>query len=219
MNVILLGGPGSGKGTQAETIQSTLGLTHIASGDLFRYNLKNRTELGLMAEAYMNRGELVPDDVTVAMVRERMQQPDIQQGVLLDGFPRTLPQARALEEMLAHMNQRVDAVIYLVVPDEEIISRLTGRLICKECQTPFHKVFNPFESCPYNKCHGEYLYQRDDDRPETVKARLVTFHNQTRPLVEYYDQKGVLIRISGIGQIDEVSEAVIAALREVQASE
>ncbi|MFN2198901.1 MAG: adenylate kinase [Anaerolineales bacterium] len=216
MNVILLGAPGSGKGTQAETIQTTLGLTHVASGDLFRYNLKNRTELGLMAEAYMNRGELVPDDVTVAMVRDRIQQPDIQEGVLLDGFPRTLPQARALEEMLAQMDQQVDAVIYLVVPDEEIITRLTGRLICKECQTPFHKVFNPFVTCPYDKCHGEYLYQRDDDKPETVKARLQTFHNQTRPLVEYYDQRGVLHRVSGTGQINEVGEAVIAALRAVQ---
>jgi adenylate kinase len=219
MNIILLGAPGSGKGTQAETIQSTLGLTHVASGDLFRYNLKNRTELGLMAEAYMNRGELVPDDVTVAMVRERMQQPDIHQGVLLDGFPRTLPQARALDDMLAQMQQQVDAVIYLVVPDEEIINRLTGRLICKECQTPFHKMFNPFVSCPYDKCQGEYLYQRDDDQPETVKARLQTFHNQTRPLVEYYEHKGVLIRISGVGPIDEVGEAVISALRQLQASE
>jgi adenylate kinase len=213
MNVILLGAPGSGKGTQADAIQTEIGLTHVASGDLFRYNLKNRTELGLLAEQYMNKGELVPDDVTVAMVRDRMQQPDIKSGVLLDGFPRTLPQAQALESMLAELDQKVDAVIYLEVPDEEIMTRLTGRLICKECQTPFHKSFNPFEKCPENKCNGEYLYQRDDDKPETVAARLETFHKQTRPLVQYYGEKGVLVRIPGIGSIDKIRQSIIGALQ------
>jgi adenylate kinase len=216
MNVILLGAPGSGKGTQADAIQNELGLTHIASGDLFRYNLKNRTELGLLAEQYMNRGELVPDDVTVAMVRERMQRPDVNDGALLDGFPRTLPQAEALQVMLAEMGQRVDAVIYLDVPDQEIMTRLTGRMICKECQVPFHVVFNPFEKCPYDKCHGEYLYQRDDDKPETVAARLETFHNQTRPLVEFYTNQGVLINVSGQGPIEQVGKDVIAALQKLQ---
>lgn len=212
MNVILLGAPGSGKGTQAEYLQSAIGLTHVASGDLFRYNLKNRTELGLLAEQYMNRGDLVPDDVTVAMVRERMQRSDVTGGVLLDGFPRTLPQAQALGSMLAEMGQKVDAVIYLEVPDDEIMMRLTGRLICKECQTPFHKTFNPFQKCPLDKCQGEYLYQRDDDKPETVRARLDTYHNQTKPLVEYYQKEGVLHSISGTGQIDEVKQAIVAAV-------
>lgn len=216
MNVILLGGPGSGKGTQAEAIQTALGLTHIASGDLFRYNLKNRTELGILAEKYMNRGELVPDEITIAMVRQRMQQSDVTSGVLFDGFPRTLPQALALDELLEELNQSVDAVVYLDVPDEEILSRLTGRLICRECQTPFHKSFNPFKTCPYNKCQGEYLYQRDDDKPETVKARLETFHNQTSPLIDYYSDQGTLRNIPGTGQINEVSQAVISSLREVQ---
>lgn len=216
MNVILLGAPGSGKGTQADAIQNEIGLTHVASGDLFRYNLKNRTELGLLAEQYMNKGELVPDDVTVAMVRERMQQPDIQNGVLLDGFPRTLPQAQALETMLAELEQKVDAVIYLEVPDEEIMTRLTGRLICKECQTPFHKTFNPFKKCPFDKCTGEYLYQRDDDRPETVAARLETYHKQTRPLVEYYSGKGVLVRITALGSIEEIRQSIIEALQSVK---
>ncbi len=215
MNVILLGGPGSGKGTQADAIQNKLGLTHVASGDLFRYNLKNRTELGLLAEEYMNRGELVPDDITVAMVRDRMQKPDIQNGVLLDGFPRTLPQAQALENMLSEMGQQINAVIYLEVPDDEIMTRLTGRLICKECQSPFHKTFNPFVKCPYDKCSGEYLYQRDDDKPETVAARLETYHKQTRPLVEFYSAMGVLAPISGLGDIQEVRQAVIAALRSI----
>jgi adenylate kinase len=216
MNVILIGAPGSGKGTQAEIIQSVLGLTHIASGDLFRYNLKNRTELGLLAEQYMNRGELVPDDVTVSMVRERMSRPDITRGILLDGFPRTLTQAKALEEMLAGMGQKVDAVIYLDVPDAEIMSRLTGRLICKECQTPFHKIFNPFTKCPFDKCHGEYLYQRDDDKPETVAARLETYHRQTRPLVELYTTNGVLIRVDGSGGIEKVRQDIIDSLQALQ---
>jgi adenylate kinase len=213
MNVILLGAPGSGKGTQAEHLQNVLGLTHVASGDLFRYNLKHRTELGLLAEQYMNRGELVPDDVTVAMVRERMQRPDITGGVLLDGFPRTLPQAQALAQMLAEMGQQVEVVIYLDVPDEEILIRLTGRLICKECQAPFHKTFNPFQRCPLNKCQGEYLYQRDDDQPETVRARLTTYHNQTKPLVDYYEAGGVLARVPGVGSIDEIKQAIVDAVQ------
>lgn len=217
MNVILLGAPGSGKGTQAEIIQNELNLTHVASGDLFRYNLKNRTELGLLAEQYMNKGELVPDDVTIAMVRQRIQQPDIKSGVLFDGFPRTLPQAKALDEMLAELGQEIDLVIYLEVPDEEIITRLSGRLICKECQTPFHKVYNPFTSCPYDKCHGEYLYQREDDKPETVRARLDTYHKQTRPLVDYYEARDLLKRVSGVGPIEAVSERVINVLREARA--
>lgn len=217
MNVILLGAPGSGKGTQAEIIQNELNLTHVASGDLFRYNLKNRTELGLLAEQYMNKGELVPDDVTIAMVRQRIQQPDIKSGVLFDGFPRTLPQAKALDEMLAELRQEIDLVIYLEVPDEEIITRLSGRLICKECQTPFHKVYNPFTSCPYDKCHGEYLYQREDDKPETVRARLDTYHKQTRPLVDYYEARDLLKRVSGVGPIEAVSERVINVLREARA--
>lgn len=213
MNVILLGAPGSGKGTQAEHLQNALGLTHVASGDLFRYNLKHRTELGLLAEQYMNRGELVPDDVTVAMVRERMQHPDVTGGVLLDGFPRTIPQAKALAQMLAEMGQQVDVVIYLDVPDEEIITRLTGRLICKECQTPFHKTFNPFQKCPLDKCQGEFLYQRDDDQPETVQARLTTYHNQTKPLVDYYETAGVLARVPGVGSIDQIKKAIVDAVQ------
>lgn len=216
MNVILLGAPGSGKGTQAEIIQNELGLTHIASGDLFRYNLKNRTELGLLAEKYMNKGELVPDDVTIAMVRQRMQQPDVQKGVLFDGFPRTLPQAQALEEMLTDLDQTIDLVIYLDVPDDEIITRLSGRLICRECQTPFHKDYNPFTSCPYDKCEGEYLYQREDDKPETVRARLDTYHHQTRPLADYYEKQNLLKRISGLGPIDGVNERVVSILREAR---
>lgn len=213
MNVILLGAPGSGKGTQAEHIEAAFGLTHVSSGDLFRYNLKNQTELGKLAEGYMKRGELVPDDVTVAMVRDRLQQPDITEGVLLDGFPRTLPQADALANMLHELGQRVDAVVYLDVADDEIVTRLSGRLICRECQAPFHKTFNPFDACPENKCHGEHLYQRDDDKPETVGARLQTYHAQTSPLVEHYREKGILLHIPGTGSIEEISERILTAIR------
>lgn len=214
MNLILLGAPGSGKGTQAEYLISNFHLTHVATGDLFRYNLKERTKLGLIAEEYMNKGQLVPDDITIAMVRERLQQPDVQQGVLFDGFPRTLAQAEALDQLLKEMGKRVDCVIYLQVSDDEIVKRLSGRLICKECQQPFHTKYNPFKECPYHKCHGEYLYQREDDKPETVRARLETFHQQTSPLINYYQQHGLLVQINGEGEIEQIKQAIYQAVVE-----
>ncbi|MEW5986979.1 MAG: adenylate kinase [Chloroflexota bacterium] len=216
MNIILLGPPGSGKGTQAERLRNARRLTHIATGDLFRENLKNKTELGLLAQGYMNAGKLVPDDVTVAMLRERMLRPDVSpNGILFDGFPRTIAQADALRDLLSSLDKKVDAVIHLVVSDEELVSRLSGRLICRECQTPFHQVNNPFKSCPFNKCEGQYLYQRDDDKPETVRARLQTFHQQTSPLIDYYSQAGVLKTIAGEGAVDEVTQAMLVALGDV----
>ncbi len=211
MNIVLLGGPGSGKGTQAEHLQAVLGLTHVASGDLFRENLKEQTELGRLAEEYMSRGELVPDTVTVAMVRERLQRPDVKNGVIFDGFPRTQPQAQALSEMLDELGEKIDGVLYIDVSDDEIVRRLSGRLICKECQTPFHQIFNPFKTCPDDKCQGEYLYQRDDDKPETVRARLKVYHEQTAPLIEYYQKAGLLVTVTGEGSIEEVKDAVLAA--------
>ena len=215
MNLILFGAPGTGKGTQAEFLQAELGLTHIATGDLFRDHLKNCTRLGLAAQEYMNRGQLVPDEVTIDMVRERMQRPDIKQGVLLDGFPRTLPQAEALTKLMSELQLKIDGVIHLDVPTEEIVTRLSGRLICKECQAPFHKVYNPFQTCPYNKCHGEYLYQRDDDRPETVRERLEVFYKQTRPLIEYYQKAGLLHTVSGLGEIDQVKQAILDVISKI----
>lgn len=216
MNIILLGGPGSGKGTQAERIQSQLGLTHVASGDLFRENLNNKTELGILAEQYMSRGELVPDEVTIAMVRERLQRPDIQQGVVFDGFPRTLTQAAKLDEMMAELGQKINGVFYIKVSDDEIVRRLSGRLICRECQTPFHKEFNPFTKCPFDKCNGEYLYQREDDKPETVRARLRTYYEQTSPLIDYYQKAGLLITINGEKAIDEVTQDILEAVRQLE---
>ena len=214
MNIILLGAPGSGKGTQAEHLQNSYGLTHIATGDLFRYNLKERTQLGLVAEEYMNKGQLVPDGITISMVRERLQQPDVKQGVLFDGFPRTHNQAEALTTLLKELDMGVDCVIYLRVSDEEIIERLSGRLICKECQQPFHKTFNPFNECPIHKCKGEFLYQRDDDKPETVSARLVAFHKQTAPLIEYYMKLNLLVEVLGEGDIDLVKQSVQKAVKD-----
>ena len=216
LDIVLLGAPGSGKGTQAERICKELDLLHVATGDLFRENLKNETELGRLAKTYMNRGELVPDDVTEAMVRERLSRPDAQSGFVLDGFPRTLPQAEALTEIMTEMGRRINGVLYIKVSDEEIVNRLSGRIICKECQTPFHKIFNPFKSCPFNKCEGEYLYQRDDDNPETVRARLKTFYGQTAPLIEYYRTAGLLIEIEGEGDVSEVTAKVLDAARNLE---
>lgn len=215
MNLILFGAPGTGKGTQAEFLQAELGLTHIATGDLFRDHLKNCTRLGLAAQEYMNRGQLVPDDVTIDMVRERMQQPDIKQGILLDGFPRTLPQAEAMAVLLQELGLKIDAVIHLEVPTEEIVTRLSGRLICKECQVPFHAIYNPFKTCPEHKCHGEYLYQRDDDKPGTVRARLDVFYKQTQPLIEYYHKAGLLHTVSGIGEINEIKGAILGIIKSI----
>jgi adenylate kinase len=211
MNIVLLGAPGSGKGTQADRLCEQFSVPHIATGDLFREHLKQETELGKLAKGYMDCGELVPDDVTVAMVRERFSRDDAQRGFVLDGFPRTLAQAEALTRMLDRMGRQLDGVIYIKVSDEEIVKRLSGRIICKECQTPFHKVFNPFKSCPYNKCHGEYLYQRDDDKPETVRARLKTFHRQTEPLINYYQEAGLLVDVDGEGEVAAITERMLAA--------
>lgn len=216
MNIVLLGAPGSGKGTQADHLCEQFNVPHIATGDLFRENLKKETELGKLAKGYMDCGELVPDDVTVAMVRERFSRADAKRGFVLDGFPRTLAQAEALTQMLAKMGRQLDGVLYIKVSDEEIVKRLSGRIICKECQMPFHKIFNPFQHCPYNKCHGEYLYQRDDDKPETVRARLETYHTQTAPLIDYYDQAGLLIEIEGEGEVVEVTQRTLAAAQRLE---
>jgi adenylate kinase len=212
LNIVLFGAPGSGKGTQAGRLCKQYDLPHIATGDLFRENLNNNTELGQLARSYMNRGELVPDDVTVAMVRDRLARPDTDRGFLLDGFPRTLPQAKALDQLLTELGRRIDGVLYIMVTDEAIVNRLSGRIICRECQTPFHKVHSPFKTCPLNKCQGEYLYQRDDDNPETVQARLNTFHTQTAPLIDYYKAAGALIEIAGEGNVSQIAERTIAAI-------
>jgi adenylate kinase len=213
MHLVLLGPPGAGKGTQAERLEEELRLPHVASGDLFRENLKNETELGLLAKKYMDKGDLVPDDVTIAMVRERLQQPDCTRGAIFDGFPRTQAQAQSLDRMLTDMGQKLDGVLYIAVPDEELVRRLSGRWICRQCQTPYHTVFSPpAREGVCNACDGP-LYQRDDDKPETVRARLKVYHQQTSPLIDYYRQAGLLVEVNGAGDIETVSADLLKAAR------
>ena len=221
MYLILLGPPGSGKGTQAERLKEQLGLPHVASGDLFRENIGNETELGLLAKGYMDRGELVPDDVTIAMVRERLRQADCDDGVILDGFPRNLAQAEAFDGILVSTGRTLTGVLYVNVPDEELVRRLSGRWICRQCQTPYHMVFSPpAEEGVCDECGGK-LYQRDDDRPETVRARLRVYREQTAPLIDYYRRaspsagsgRSLLVEIDGAGGIETVSAALLDAVR------
>ncbi len=217
MNLVLLGAPGSGKGTQAEPLHAALGIGHVASGDLFRHHLQRGTPLGLQAKAYINRGALVPDAITVEMIRGRLAEPDVAAGVLLDGFPRTMVQADTFEQMLADLGRRLSAVIYLEVDDEIIVKRLAGRVVCRECDASFHVTANPFCTCPYGKCHGEHLVRRDDDDAETVRARLSTYHRQTAPLIDYYRCRRLLVTVPASGSIQDVAHATVEALRTVVA--
>ena len=216
LDLVLFGGPGSGKGTQAERLSQTLKLSHIATGDLFRENLQHGTQLGRLAKSYMDRGELVPDEVTEAIVEDRLARPDTADGFILDGFPRTLHQAESLTNMLAKLGRHISQVLYINVSDEEIVNRLSGRLICEQCQTPYHLQFKPPKQeniC--DRCGGS-LYQRDDDRPETVRARLKTFHRQTEPVLDYYRQTGRLSEIDGQGAIDGVTDRALAVIEKLE---
>jgi adenylate kinase len=213
MDLVLLGAPGSGKGTQADHLRRELALTHVASGDLFRDQLQRKTALGLQASEYMARGALVPDAITIAMLRERVSQPGTERGVMFDGFPRTMEQAIALNEMMVSLGRQIDAVLYVEVPDDELVGRLSGRLICRECQVPFHRTANPFRACPHGRCAGEHLYQRTDDAPETVRARLLTFHRQTAPVIDYYSLIKLLITIPGHGPVEDVKRTALEAIR------
>lgn len=209
--VILLGPPGAGKGTQAARLAEKLGVNLISSGDLFRDHLSRETELGLKARSFMNAGELVPDDVTIAMVMGWVNSPDQSTGFVLDGFPRSLAQAEALDRAMAERGG-IDAVLYISVSREELVRRLGGRSICTDCQTPYHATFSPPEQdgvC--GKCGGQ-LYQRQDDRPEAVGNRLEVFEKHTAPLVEHYRADGVLIEIDGDRSIDEVWQALETAV-------
>jgi adenylate kinase len=212
MDLVLLGATGSGKGTQAEHLCRELGLTHVASGDLFRYHLNQKTPLGLQAKEYMARGALVPDAITIEMLRERISQPGAER-VLFDGFPRTMEQAIALNEMMTALGRDISSVLYVHVPDEVLVERLSGRLICRECQVPFHRTANPFRVCPQGRCTGEHLYRRDDDAPETVRARLVTYHRQTAPVVDYYRLINLLVEVRGDGDVDAVRRASLEAAK------
>lgn len=211
--IVLLGPPGAGKGTQAQVISHEMNLAHISSGDLFRENLKNQTELGKLAQGFMNRGELVPDDVTIAMVHDRLQRPDCQDGALLDGFPRTPAQADALADMLGSMGQKVDSVPYISVPSEELIERLSGRWTCPSCGKVYHEKYNPPKTPGICDVDGTKLIQRDDDKAETVERRIRVYAEQTTPLIEYYRQKDLLVEVDGKKSIDEVSKEILTAIK------
>jgi adenylate kinase len=210
--IVLLGPPGAGKGTQAQIISENLKLPHISSGDIFRENLKNQSELGKKAAEYMNRGELVPDDLTIAMIQERLSRPDCAAGALLDGFPRTTAQAEALAVMLAKFNGKVVSVPCINVPEDVLIERLSGRWTCRAQGHVYHEKFNPPKVAGLCDVDGSELYQRDDDKAETVKRRIRVYLEQTEPLIAYYRQRGVLLEIDGTKTIEQVSVDILAAL-------
>ena len=212
MYIVLLGAPGAGKGTQAAIVAEELNLVHIASGDLFRQALEQGTELGLQAKSYMEKGMLVPDQITIRMVLEHLSAPNCEPGVILDGFPRNLEQAEALDNALEEQAKAIDKAVYIKVSEEELLKRLSGRWICRQCQTPYHATNSPpkvWGKC--DNCGGD-LYQRADDTVETVKKRLEVYFAQTAPLIDYYAQAGRLLEVDGEGSPDEVAKRIIIAL-------
>jgi adenylate kinase len=211
--IVLLGPPGAGKGTQAEAISSKLHLPHISSGDIFRENLKEQTELGKLAGRYINKGELVPDDVTIAMIRERISKPDCKYGALLDGFPRTPAQAEALASTLASFNGQVTSVPYISVPENVLVERLTGRWTCRKAGHVYNEKFCPPQVPGKCDLDGSELYQREDDKADTVKHRIHVYLEQTQPLIEYYHQRGVLAEVDGTKSIEQVTIDLLAAVQ------
>jgi adenylate kinase len=198
-NLILLGPPGAGKGTQASRIVADYNIPHISTGDILRGAVKNQTKMGLEAKRYMDAGELVPDSVVIGIVKDRLREPDTVRGFLMDGFPRTIPQAEALDEALVGLDRAVTKVLTILVDEEELILRLTGRRICRDCQTPFHVEYNkPATEGVCDKCGGE-LYQRDDDSEATVRNRLEVYYSQTEPLIAHYDAQSLVFRVDGTG--------------------
>jgi adenylate kinase len=211
--IVLLGPPGAGKGTQAEILAEKLELPHISSGDIFRENIKNGTELGKLAQTFMNEGKLVPDNVTIDMIRERFSRPDCARGAILDGFPRTPAQADALEEMLKGFGGRVDIVPFITAPTDALVERLTGRWTCRANGHIFHVRFSPPKQAGVCDTDGSELYQRDDDKPETVSNRIKVYQEQTAPLIEYYTKRGTLTEINGLAPVEEVSAQLLSILK------
>lgn len=214
MTIIMLGAPGAGKGTQAKMIAEKCGIPHISTGDIFRANIKNGTELGAKAKEYMDKGLLVPDELVCDLVVDRIQQADCEKGYILDGFPRTIPQAEALENALNAIEQKLDYAIDIDVPDENIINRMSGRRACVGCGATYHVVFNPTKV--EGKCDvcGESLILRDDDKPETVKKRLDVYHTQTQPLIDFYTERKVLVEVDGTQSMDKVFDDIMKILGE-----
>ena len=212
MFVVLMGPPGAGKGTQAQRVAGRLGVAHVATGDLFREAMARQTELGRQAESYVKRGDYVPDEITLGLVRERLSQPDAKAGAVLDGFPRTLEQARGLDRLLAAKGASLGKVVYLDVSRAALMRRLGGRWTCRECQAAYHEVFNPPKQAGVcDQCGGE-LYQRPDDTPEVISRRLEVYLRQTAPLIEWYESAGLLVKVDGDRSLDEVTEGVLTAL-------
>ena len=212
MRLVLLGAPGAGKGTQADILKEKFEIPHISTGDIFRSNIKNNTELGKKAKEYIDKGLLVPDEITVNIVKNRLEEEDCKSGFILDGFPRTIPQAEFLDKVLSELNINLDYVLNIHVPDEELVKRLSGRRVCQKCGKSYHVIYNP--PSQENKCDdcGGKLIQRDDDKEETVLNRLKTYHQQTEPLIEYYTKQGKLVTAIGQEEIEDTTKEVMKAL-------
>ncbi|MHC1576145.1 MAG: adenylate kinase [Methanosarcinaceae archaeon] len=211
MNVVLFGPPGAGKGTQAKELSNHYKIPHISTGDILRANVQDGTELGNKAKEYMDKGELVPDEVLIGIIRNRLAEPDCESGYLLDGYPRTIPQADALSDILTDIDKPLQVVLNLDVPDEELVIRLSGRYVCK-CGNSYHLTFNPPENTGICDTCGKELYQRDDDKEDVIRQRLISYHNKTHPLIKYYGDRDLLINIAGAGDINEVFDSIIHVL-------
>lgn len=208
MKIIMLGAPGAGKGTQAKKIAEKYGIPHISTGDIFRANIKNGTELGKKAKTYMDKGELVPDELVVDLVVDRVAQDDAKKGYVLDGFPRTIPQAEALDAALAKIGEKMDYAINVEVPDENIVNRMGGRRACVGCGATYHIKYNPTKTEGVCDACGEKLILRDDDKPETVQNRLTVYHEQTQPLIDYYAKQGIMKEVDGTQDMEDVFTAI-----------
>jgi len=212
MKIIMLGAPGAGKGTQAKKIAAKYEIPHISTGDIFRANIKNGTELGKKAKTYMDQGLLVPDELVVDLVVDRVQQEDCKNGYVLDGFPRTIPQAESLDAALEKLGEKIDYAVNVEVPDENIINRMGGRRACVGCGATYHIVYNPTKVEGVCDACGEKLILRDDDKPETVQKRLTVYHDQTQPLIDYYSKSGVLKEVDGTVDMEDVFAAIVDIL-------
>ncbi|MBE5977429.1 adenylate kinase [Lacrimispora xylanisolvens] len=212
MKIIMLGAPGAGKGTQAKKIAEKYQIPHVSTGDIFRSNIKEGTQLGRKAKEYMDQGALVPDELTIGMLMDRIQQEDCSNGYVLDGFPRTIPQAESLQKAITEMGQKIDFAINVDVPDENIINRMSGRRACISCGATYHIVYNPSKIAGICDVCGSELVLRDDDKPETVKKRLAVYHDQTRPLIDYYKEAGVLVNVDGTQELNKVFSDITVIL-------
>ena len=217
MNIVLFGPPGSGKGTQAQKLAEKYEIPHVSTGDILRENVKRQTALGLEAKKYMNQGELVPDEVLIGIIKDRLSQPDCDPGCILDGYPRTIPQAEALATILKELGKTLDVVINIEVPDEDVLKRISGRRMCA-CGASYHITFNPPKKEGMCDICGRSLYQREDDKETAVMNRLEVYKKQSEPLIEYYKQQGVLVTVDGTASIDEVFDQISTALDTVQAT-